>query len=456
MIIGNGCHIRQLVSPYEFASLIYVLIHLTVDILTVRCAGIVPTFTLVDVVVVAESGFEFQIRNKLIFAVDGVEVTGDIFAAWVVCLRKQWVAVVVAYEFAVPCSVLVIHRVRRNDTVSRTVERRCITCSLAIHVLIYLGKEHIGTQSETVTCLVFCIHPSTDALDSRICSDTFLVEVSKRTIVLKPLGTSRYRSLIVLMISLLEEDVIPVNISAPWYRCIFVDILIGIFYCLFLSGFVIDYLSRLQSVVDVFTSLLSAHDRAIVHSKVRESPVWLECYRGFSHLSFLGSDEDNSVCGSRTIKGCCCGILYHCDVFNVGCVDSAHDVKSCISIQSWYIARHCGYSVDDIKRRVGGVERTHTADVDWRGRTWLAGRGTNLNARSGTLKQSRERHCRYVLQLTCLNGGGRTGIGRLLVCSITSDHNLLKQLVFRFEHDIQFLSAFRHHILRLKTNVWNS
>ena len=109
MVVGNGRDIRQLVGPDEFATLVDVLIHLAVDIVAIRSARVVPALALIYVIVVAQCGFELEVWQELILAINGVEISGDVFATRVVGLREQRVAVVVAYKVAVPCAVFIIH-----------------------------------------------------------------------------------------------------------------------------------------------------------------------------------------------------------------------------------------------------------------------------------------------------------------------------------------------------------
>ena len=136
MYVCKSLLIGKLVAPHHFATLIKRLRHTTIDIITIRGTWIGPVLTLCCDIVITEGTLEFQVLDKLILTINGIESTGDILTLRIIFIGKCRVAVADTNQCAVPCTILVIYRIRWCHSTSRRIERRSIGESLAINVLV--------------------------------------------------------------------------------------------------------------------------------------------------------------------------------------------------------------------------------------------------------------------------------------------------------------------------------
>ena len=136
MYVCNSMLIGKLVAPHHLATLIEILRHTTIDIITIRGTWVSPIFSLCRDIVVTEGGLELQVLDKLILTINGIESTGDILTLRIIFIGKCRVAVADTNQCAVPCTILVIYRIRWSHCTSRRIERRSIGESLAINVLV--------------------------------------------------------------------------------------------------------------------------------------------------------------------------------------------------------------------------------------------------------------------------------------------------------------------------------
>ena len=136
MYVCNSMLIGKLVAPHHFATLIEFLRHTTIDIITIRGTWVGPVLTLCCDIVVTEGTLEFQVLDKLILTINCIESTGDILTLGIIFVGKCRVAVADTNQSAVPCTILVVYRIRRSHSTSRRIERRSIGESLTVNILI--------------------------------------------------------------------------------------------------------------------------------------------------------------------------------------------------------------------------------------------------------------------------------------------------------------------------------
>ena len=142
--------------------------------------------------------------------------------------------------------------------------------------------------------LIVHIQTAADTVKAGIDGYTILTEICYGRIITEFVRPAGYGCLIVLVASPLEQDAVPVDISAPWDRGIIVNLLIGICNCILLS-FPIPELAVLEGIVDVLATLFTGHYRPVFHSEIRPAPVRLERNLRLAGLSPLSSDQDYSV-----------------------------------------------------------------------------------------------------------------------------------------------------------------
>ena len=137
VVFGQCCFIAQLIGPYHFFVFVEFLDHASVFIVAVRSARVIPFASFRIYVVIAEGRFEFQVFDKLVFSVKGIESAGYVFALEVVSSHQCRVTVANADQFAVPRIVFVVDRVGGNDGIARSIKRRGVGRAFGIHFLVH-------------------------------------------------------------------------------------------------------------------------------------------------------------------------------------------------------------------------------------------------------------------------------------------------------------------------------
>ena len=424
--VAQGLVVGQLVGPDEFVQFMGLDGHLAVDVVAIGRAGVRPVFTLGVDKVIGYGALELEVRDDLILRPGRVERAGNPVFLVVVGLGKQRVAVAVADEIAVPGTVLVVDRVGRHHAVTGGIERRGIGGAFAVDILLNLGEQDVGSQGQAVGRHVLDIDAGGQALHLGSGRDAVLVQVVQGREILEAVRTAGQGSLIVGMTALAEKDLVPVDIAAPGNRSVGVDFFVGIglrgiLGLAFTDGVVV------QAGPHVIPALLAAHDRTERHGEVRLAPVCLETDLRLAGLALLGRDDDHAVRRTRAVQGSRRGVLDDGDVFDVAVVQGGHDVQTRIAAGGADVTAAHRNAVDDIERRVAGIERAHTADVQAGGGTRLAGGLAELHARGVALQHVLEGNGRYIREPFLLHAGSGTGVGRFFEGTVTGHDDLVHQ-----------------------------
>ncbi len=133
----------------------------------------------------------------------------------------------------------------------------------------------------------------------------------------------------------------------------------------------------------------------------------------------LGGDEDDAVCGARTINGGGRGILDHGDILHVIGVHPAH----------------VGFHAVHEDERISRVDRGDTADVQGTGGTRITGSRGDVQARDRALEHVREIVGGTVFQVLGVHGGDGAGEVHLLLDAVAHDHGLFQEHGVLLESD---------------------
>ena len=241
--------------------------------------------------------------------------------------------------------------------------------------MVYPCKLHLGANGHPRCHFILHIQAARDALQARIDGYALLFEVAQRGVVFYFLLSTRCRELIVLVAAIMEQVIVPVDIATPGNGCILVDVGVGIRPRFALGHVSVQSLFGIgtsligqgiiaQAFMDEVSALLTAHNLAVGHGEIGESPVRLEREHGLSAASLLCGDDHNAIGCARAIERGGRGIFDNGDALNVGCVQGRHHVESGVATRRADVARQNGHAIDHIERRVGGVERSHASYAD--------------------------------------------------------------------------------------------
>ena len=190
MVFRNRRIIRQLISPYQLAALVDIGIHNTVFIFTIRCMRVIPTLALSSRIIIADRSLELEVRNELIFRINRIEMTSNVFVFRIIHHRQQRVTVADTNQVTVPSPVFVINRIGRRHTTTRAIEGRSIRSALTIYILRHMREKQISTDSQLITCLKIRIQTGTETFQTRVERNTLLIQIRNRSIILEAVGTS--------------------------------------------------------------------------------------------------------------------------------------------------------------------------------------------------------------------------------------------------------------------------
>ena len=207
----------------------------------------------------------------------------------------------------------------------------------------------------------------------------------------------------------------PVGISQFRYPCIRINIGVGILPGRF-QPFV--YSRVVQTFVNHFAALIPVQCRTEVDSCIRKTSAGTQSNFSTSYCSFLGSNQNHSIGSTRTIKRSGGSIFYHCDILNISRIKRTHHIGFGI-VHIGSVGTRTGshttgsnrYAINDKKRFIGCIERTHTTDTDTLVGSRLAGSGSDVHPRCHTLQLLFNREYRHVFQHIGPKRVGRSGKG---------------------------------------------
>ena len=194
----------------------------------------------------------------------------------------------------------------------------------------------------------------------RILDQTFLTVKAERSIKSSSLVTSGSRHLVVLIMSGSDQFFPPVRISQFRYPCICINI--GVCICFGRLKSLV-YCRVVKTFINHFTALFTVQCGTEVDSCIRKASAGAQSNFSPPYRSFFGSDQNHPVRGTRTVKRSGGGILYHCNILDIGRIKSTHHI--CFRIvhigsigprTGSHTAGSDRYTVNHKKRFIGCIE----------------------------------------------------------------------------------------------------
>ena len=210
-------------------------------------------------------------------------------------------------------------------------DRTCIRSSLISHLLIHLREQTRVNQSKSSE-LMSKVGITCETLQALVRSDTCLLHIWQRSIELGVITTTTKAYLIVLMVSRLEEKILPIGptidwfvisiVSYDWFSSVVINLIlnecscISLWFALFIYGIV------LQTTWENSTTSVTIQHWTIIDSHVRETPVTTEVNMRLTLLTALCCNNDYTISSTRTIQRSCSSILDDGDWLNIITIQS--------------------------------------------------------------------------------------------------------------------------------------
>ena len=194
----------------------------------------------------------------------------------------------------------------------------------------------------------------------RILDQTFLTVKAERSIKSSSLVASGSSHLVVLIMSGSDQFFPPVSISQFRYSCICINI--GICIC-FGRLELLVYCRVVKTFINHFTALFTVQCGTEVGSCIRKTSAGTQSDFSPSYRSFLGSDQNHSIRGTRAVKRSGGGILYHRNILDIGRIKGTHyicfgiiHIGGISSRTGSHTAGSDRYTINNKKRFIGCIE----------------------------------------------------------------------------------------------------
>ena len=283
----------------------------------------------------------------------------------------------------------ILVRMRVNQTSTELDE-------LGLHRIVYTGRETlvVGASTFQSTLLVEIVQTYIISIIGTTATQIDVVVLAYTGLkhLLKPIGIGTVHKLIAarLRIQAIATGQWCVRIGSSLPQI--VTILISIHHVVSAAGDNVD--TKVALIVDLHRLVL---------------------------LTVLGSDDNHTICSTRTVDGACRSVLQHLDGLDVVRREVAN-------------GRTHGHTVDDIQRS-GASERTQTTNLHRGISTRLTVR-RNLYTCHLTFKHRRDVRIRHTLQFLGVHNRHRTRQISFLLRTVTHDNHLIQHVVVRLQLDL--------------------
>ena len=184
--------------------------------------------------------------------------------------------------------------------------------------------------------------------------------------------------------------------------------------CSFILAFSISHGIVLKSGIPHFVIFGRTCHKLIVWNSTRVgTPLCVNSNVTFAYLTRLGSDDDDTIGTTGTIKSRRRSILQYCHALNIRRVNR---------IDIAIVWRTVNYD----KRIITSIDRADSTDTDCRGRTRSTRSFYHLHTSGLTFQSINNVGYLNLTDFTCAYNSSRTSKGRFLFSTISNDHHFVK------------------------------
>ena len=301
-----------------------------------------------------------------------------------------------------------------------------------------LGRINVVVQTARVTFEVGLHHV------------TLIIQVWYRSVSVALVSLGSIAEVVFLTVTSAECSIFPIQVITP-LQVVHAGRWIQLTVCTYdlVIGDTLEWVIN-QLVTDLRTGQLSSFSSRLAGSDVRvlhHFPLhWVVVHQTYSCIvlvctvretlvdsqvevsttiafTFLGSNQNYTVTGWRTVQRSRSSVLQDSHRFDVGRVD----ITNITVVNS---------TVHYIKRSRRSVYRTETTDTDRSSFTRLTGCGSYLNTGSVTFESRSNVGDSTLFDGLCTYGRGRTGEGRLLGSTVSYDYHFVDYLCVRIHYNL--------------------
>ena len=199
--------------------------------------------------------------------------------------------------------------------------------------------------------------------------------------------------------------------------------------CSFILAFRISHGIVLKSGIPHFVIFGRTCHKLIVWNSTRVgTPLCVNSNVTFAYLTRLGSDDDDTIGTTGTIKSRRRSILQYCHTFNIRRVNRVD-----IAI----VWRTVNYD----KRIVTSIDRADTTYTDSRSRTRSTRSFYHLHTSGLTFQSINNVGYLNLTNLFCAYNSSRTSKGTLLLSTVSNNHHLIQSVIICIQNNLHVLAS---------------